>query len=117
MKHKADGLYYVTRNMLAKVNACAIGRAQAVPNKGASEPLPITLKEARRLGDFPRSRLTWAAIILHSSGRITDAEIAVYRNQRDHISRFSAQRRQPMQQAQAFMDLLHARAKREGLVK
>ena len=107
MKHEADGLYYLTKQMLVDGYACRPGVDEAFGER--KQRAVATLRSVTRFGDRPYTRLGWLADRMRELGKITDDEWQSYDRARDNAQ-------SSINQAQAFMDLLLARAKREGLV-
>lgn len=103
-KHKADGLYYVTYDMLREAGACHV--AELVRNEfkaGDYTKIPITKHNVAWLYNS-YGGLYWAALRMLEKGKVTDDEHTKFDYSDNNI-------------AQAFMDMLLSRAKREGLVK
>lgn len=106
--HPADGLYYLDAEMLARGDACRTGiRAFEAVAGGTSAPLTLQLViEVQSLC----SCIAWAASVMGEGRKVTTGEYWQFSSEyRGARSTRAA--------ARAFMDLLLARAKREGLVR
>lgn len=104
--HPADGLYYVTYNMLLNAGACYV--AGAIANHFTTDPqfeqIPITLHNVSWL-DTMHGGLHWASARMFDRDKVTESEY-------DSFLSGSGRGR-----SKAFMDMLLSRAKREGLVR
>ena len=103
MKHPADGIYYVTGEMLKRRGACNAYRSlMRVANANdMDEPILIT-RDILRKFQAEDSGFAWAMDKMLDSGIVTGAEAHFY-----YVSC-------SWDLSKGFMDILQARAKREG---
>lgn len=112
MKHKADGLYYGTLEMLeSSGTACLPGLGEAASTLGISmtEHVVLTYASVRRMQRaIPHRDIAWRiSRALMERGRISRVE---------HVSIINRELNSASA-ARALMDVLYVMAQRDGLVK
>lgn len=108
--HKADGLYYVSLGMLRRKNAC--DRQQRAFRSYYGQRIIVTFDnvlDARRKG----MNVWWLVCEMYMSRRITDIEYSNF-NMSTGYNASQLPSDSDLSCARALMDLLAARARREG---
>lgn len=118
-KHKADGLYYVTYDMLARNGACSTLLTKFLHKFGRKAKVPVTLDLAVEFEQL-ETTVSWVIGRLLWKKSHLDALTDRYYDRADAIFSkygYSDNEAKPKAIARAGMDFLWQRAKLEGLVQ
>lgn len=108
MKHKADGLYYMSRKLARDNGACAMAWLAWEQLYGWRQ-VPVTLAQMTEFCCRYRGAAYWLTNRLYRKRLLTV-------RQRDHYERLSSRAwsARPAEEARVIMNMLAARARNEG---
>lgn len=106
-EHPADGIYYVDYKMLVRYRACDFHRERWYRFFGFGR-VPLTLKVVSKMHTSTNHCVGWAVYKMNDKWKITASEFKAYVDAIERGNDYTEDGRR------AFMDLLAARARREG---
>lgn len=106
MKHEADGLYYLDEEILTRARACEEQASRWYAKFGRGK-VPMTLRRIQAMHDEDNRCVAWCMDAMRDSRFITEEEW-------DRWGYKYASTWCPREECLTLMDLLAARARREG---